>query len=137
MIPDAEILYRVNGGGLEPVTAREVREEIPKRWLRRAHEAAAVVWIPGRAWHGIKRTWATLSDGLPGRARQAGTLPQTLDMIYAQDDREQMLEVAKHIEDARGREAHRRDDRVNCYILFGYFRVRNPCARCATVALYR
>lgn len=87
----------------------DVSEPTRLRWIRDAQRQAGITLIRGRQWHGIKRAWATLSDGMPGRGRQAGTLPQTLDAIYAKDDHRQKLELARELHRATNRDREPKD----------------------------
>lgn len=64
-------------------------------WLRRAEEVAGIPHRRGRSWHGLKRLYATLAKGHPGREKQAGTTGPTLDRVYVQDELGPKLELAK------------------------------------------
>ena len=57
-----------------------------KVWLPAAEKAAGIPHVEGRAWHGLKRAYATASAGMVGRDKQSGTRADTLDSIYVQDD---------------------------------------------------
>lgn len=54
-------------------------------WLHEAEDAAGVPHVKGRAWHGLKRLYATLTADLPGADKQSGTLDDTLKRHYRQD----------------------------------------------------
>ena len=66
-----------------------------KVWLRAAEGLAEIPHIQGRAFHGLKRRYATESHGLRGRDKQAGTLTSTLDRRYVQDDLAPKRQVAE------------------------------------------
>lgn len=66
-----------------------------KEWLEAAQVAAGVPNVKGRLWHGYKRLYATMTEGMAGRARQAGTREDTLRAHYEQDTLEPKLEVAE------------------------------------------
>ncbi len=51
----------------------------------------------GRAWHGIKRRYATESKGEKGRDKQSGTRNETLDHLYVQDDLAPKVELARKL----------------------------------------
>lgn len=67
-------------------------------WLRNAEAHAGVTHVTGRAWHGIKRRWATETAGRRGRKGQAGTTEQTLSRVYEQDDLEPKAALAHDLE---------------------------------------
>lgn len=82
--------YLIDEGG-RPVSA----ERLLKEWLPEAEKRAEIPHVKGRAFHGIKRRFATSSQGLAGREKQSGTRAETLDREYVQDDRAPKLELAK------------------------------------------
>lgn len=51
-------------------------------WLIRAEDSAKIVHQKHRAWHGIKRTFVTVSDDLRVASKQSGTRQSTLATIY-------------------------------------------------------
>ena len=71
-----------------------------KVWLPAAEKRAGIPHIEGRAWHGIKRRYATESAGMVGRDKQSGTRGDTLDSIYVQDDIPPKMLVAQALADA-------------------------------------
>ena len=66
-----------------------------RTWVRQAETLAGIRHIDGRAWHGLKRQFATVSDGIKGRAKQSGTSEETLRKVYLQDDLEPKKAVAE------------------------------------------
>lgn len=71
-----------------------------KVWLPEAESRAGIEHVAGRAWHGIKRRFATESQGHRGRDKQSGTRADTLDGRYVQDDLAPKLTLAQHLSDA-------------------------------------
>ncbi len=65
------------------------------RWIRAAEKLAGVPHIKKRAWHGLKRRWATETEGKRGREKMAGTTHQTLNRVYVQDDLEPKVRIAE------------------------------------------
>ena len=65
------------------------------RWIRAAETEAGVIHIKKRAWHGLKRRWATETEGRRGREKMAGTTNQTLNRVYVQDDLEPKVRIAE------------------------------------------
>lgn len=70
-------------------------QEICNDWLHEAEKAAGIEHVKGRGYHGLKRLYATLTTGMEGADKQAGTLRSTLEGHYRQDVREPKMEVAK------------------------------------------
>jgi hypothetical protein len=68
-------------------------------WLHRAEEIAGIPAVPGRAYHGIKRRFATaaVSHDEQAAEKQSGTNRQTLQRQYVQDDLEPKLELAREL----------------------------------------
>jgi integrase len=68
--------------------------------LRQAEQAVGIKAVKGRAWHGIKRRFASNVDPTLRRAasKQSGTTEQTLRDSYEQDDLEAKVLLAKHLE---------------------------------------
>ena len=64
-------------------------------WMKAAEKAAGVAHIKKRAWHGLKRRWATETEGRRGREKMAGTTNQTLNRVYVQDDLEPKVRIAE------------------------------------------
>lgn len=54
-------------------------------WLHEAEKLAGVRHVKGRAWHGLKRLFATETRDMVGADKQAGTLKSTLEGHYVQD----------------------------------------------------
>ena len=78
-------------------------EEQAIDWIHEAEERAGVAHQDGRAWHGLKRLYATLSTGLTGADQQAGTRRETLEGIYRQQADDPKREVAKILAGRFGR----------------------------------
>lgn len=72
-----------------------------RRAWRDAEKRAGVDHVTGRAWHGIKRVYATMTQGLTGRDRQSGTLNSTLESVYRQDWMDEKLSVAERMGSVR------------------------------------
>lgn len=64
---------------------RVPRPELVNTWMREAERLAGVEHVEGRGWHGLKRLYATLSQGMPAADLQSGTLSSTLSQHYRQD----------------------------------------------------
>ncbi len=71
------------------------RNDLIKVWLPNAESAAGIDHVPGRAWHGIKRAYATATEGIVGRDRQSGTREDTLREVYRQDEIGPKVELAE------------------------------------------
>lgn len=72
-----------------------VSPEDANQWIHDAEAAAGIDHVSGRAWHGLKRLYATLTTALPGADKQSGTLKTTLEGHYRQDPLGPKVEVAK------------------------------------------
>lgn len=57
-----------------------------RRWIEEAEKRAGIRHVKKRAWHGIKRRYAELTEGMPGRDKQSGTRNDTLSRVYHPDD---------------------------------------------------
>ena len=68
-----------------------------ERWMQAAEKDAGVEHIKKRAWHGVKRRWATETEGRRGREKMAGTTNQTLNRVYVQDDLEPKVRIAESL----------------------------------------
>jgi integrase len=79
----------------EPDGEAVSKETLIKDWLPAAEDAAGIEHVDGRAFHGIKRRWATRTEGMTGRDKQAGTLEPTLRTHYVQDDLAPKIKMAK------------------------------------------
>ena len=81
-----------------------VRYEWLVEQLREAETRAGVRTVPGRAYHGFKRSFATTVPGEFRRAasKQSGTTEQTLRLHYEQDDMGDKIALAKYLEARRG-----------------------------------
>lgn len=64
-------------------------------WIRDAEELAGVEHKRRRGWHGLKRLYATIAQGMVGREKQSGTTGETLDRIYVQDHMEPKVRLAE------------------------------------------
>jgi integrase len=87
--------YLVSEESGEPVS----RERLIKEWLPAAEGKAGIPHVDGRAYHGIKRRWATRTRGMEARDKQGGTLEATLDTHYVQDDIEPKIKLARRLAD--------------------------------------
>lgn len=88
-------------GDLEDPTPRKqlTSEKALIQWLHLAEEAAGIESIPGRAYHGIKRRFATaaISHDETAAEKQSGTNKKTLQRQYVQDDIEPKIELARQL----------------------------------------
>lgn len=66
-----------------------------KVWLPAAEKAAGITHVRGRGYHGLKRRFATESQGMKGRDRQAGTREERLSQTYRQDELGPKRDVAE------------------------------------------
>lgn len=73
-------------------------QEACNDWIHRAEEAAGIEHVKGRAWHGLKRLYATLTTDLPGADKQAGTRKETLEGHYRQDVLGPKVDLAVRLE---------------------------------------
>jgi hypothetical protein len=71
-------------------------------WLRKAETAAGVAYVRSRGWHAFKKRFATDTEGMAGRGRQAGTLETTLNREYTEDELPAKREVAERIREITG-----------------------------------
>ena len=69
-------------------------------WIKAAEKAAGVESRPGRAWHALKRAFATVAAGEAAAAHQSGTRRETLQSIYEQDWLGPKVELARKIAEA-------------------------------------
>lgn len=89
---------------LRPRTDWQVpSQEVCNAWMHEAEERAGIEHQKGRAWHGLKRLYATLTTGMPGADRQAGTRRETLEGHYRQDTLDPKVEVARKLADVAQR----------------------------------
>jgi len=58
-------------------------------------------WQPGRAFHAIKRRWATVVDDVRAAEKQSGTRRETLAHTYEQDDDEPKRVLAARLDALR------------------------------------
>jgi hypothetical protein len=79
------------------------RYETAHDWLLEAERIAGVPHVSGRVWHGLKKAYATATDGMPGSDLQSGTLPETLRKHYREESRAPKDEVAKRLAAMLGR----------------------------------
>jgi len=88
---------------LHPPKVR-VGQTLLREWLREAEKLAGVESVPGRAYHGFKRRYATEALRLNPQAasKQSGTNLDTLREIYEQDDPEVKIALARGLEQALG-----------------------------------
>lgn len=71
-------------------------------WIREAEEKAGVEHIEGRGWHGLKRLYAELTEGMAGADLQAATRRDTLSGIYRPNTLPPKMEVAEHLANQLG-----------------------------------
>lgn len=71
------------------------------RWLHKAEVLAEVEKIEGRAFHAIKRRFATATEASTAASKQSGTRKDTLQSKYEQDDEAPKIELAKRLERLR------------------------------------
>lgn len=81
---------------------RRPTPELVNSWLHEAEKLAGVEHVHGRAFHGLKRLYATLTAGMMGADLQSGTLRSTLDAHYRQDTLDPKREVAERLAEAVG-----------------------------------
>jgi integrase len=79
-----------------PASDSEMRE-----WLRAVEKLAEVDSEPGRAFHAIKRRWATVVDDVRAAEKQSGTRRETLAHTYEQDDDEPKRVLAARLDALR------------------------------------
>jgi integrase len=75
-----------------------ISDEGLRKMLHRAEKLAEVEHIEGRAWHGMKRRFATVTEASSAAARQSGTDKRTLERHYEQDDPAPKQELARKLE---------------------------------------
>ncbi len=68
-----------------------------KRWLAPAEKLAGIEHVKGRAFHGLKRRFATDVDDLTTASWQSGTSEATLRRTYRQDDLLKKLRLAEQL----------------------------------------
>lgn len=68
-----------------------------RRWILDAEKAAGVPHRKRRAWHGIKRLYATLAKGHRSWDKQSGTTGATLGKVYVQDELAPKIELARMV----------------------------------------
>ena len=76
---------------------------------------AGIETVDGRAYHGIKRRFATAALDRRAASKQSGTNEETLGKHYEQDDLASKIELAKNLNAQRtwrsgGRRAGKRDN---------------------------
>ena len=86
--------YLVSDEDGEPIS----KERLIREWLPAAESLAGIQHVNGRAYHGIKRRFATATAGMKARDKQSGTLATTLDREYLQDDLDPKIELAKRLD---------------------------------------
>ena len=85
--------YLVSDADGEPMS----KEVLIKEWIPAAESLAEIPHVSGRAFHGIKRRFATATMGMEARDKQSGTLASTLDREYVQDEMEPKVELARQM----------------------------------------
>ena len=89
-------LMRTSGRFVAGTT--EPRSQVCNDWLQEAETLAGIPHWKGRAWHGLKRLYATMALGM----KQSGTTGQTLDRVYVQDELGPKIEVAMSLVERLG-----------------------------------
>ena len=79
-----------------------VRVETLGDWLAEAEVLAGVPHVDYRGWHALKRVYATVTEGIVGRDKQAGTTEKVLTGTYRQDWLDEKRAVADALENRRG-----------------------------------
>lgn len=69
--------------------------EVCNQWIHDAEDLAGVEHVEGRGWHGLKRLYAELAEGLPGADLQSATRRDTLSGIYRPNTLPPKMEVAE------------------------------------------
>lgn len=82
-------------GGRYVVGKKPPANSLCNEWILEAEERAGVEHKYRRGWHGLKRLYATIAQGMVGREKQSGTTGQTLDRIYVQDDMPPKVRLAE------------------------------------------
>jgi integrase len=91
-----ELTRRMMEGQGRHVIGREPpANSLCNEWIREAERSAGVEHEARRGWHGLKRLFATLAQGMVGRDWQSGTTGHTLDRIYVRDDLPPKVNVAE------------------------------------------
>lgn len=72
-------------------------------WLHDAEALAKIPTVKGRAYHGIKRRFATEADDRRAASKQSGTTEETLAKHYEQDELAPKIALAKSLEAKRAR----------------------------------
>lgn len=72
-------------------------QELCNAWIHEAEQRAGIQHQQGRAWHGLKRLYATLVAGEPGADKQSGTLASTLETHYRGDLLAPKVALAKRL----------------------------------------
>jgi integrase len=80
-----------------------ISDEGLRKMLHRAEKLAGVESVKGRAWHGLKRRFATVTEASSAAAKQSGTDKRTLERHYEQDDPAPKQELARKLEIMRKR----------------------------------
>jgi integrase len=80
-----------------------ISDEGLRKMLHRAEKKAGVASVKGRAWHGLKRRFATVTEASSAAAKQSGTDKRTLERHYEQDDPAPKQELARKLEIMRKR----------------------------------
>ena len=74
--------------------------DVCEDWLVAGEKLAKIDHVKGRAWHGLKRRWASETQGQQNRQGQAGTQEGTLRRVYEQDDLEPKARLASALAQA-------------------------------------
>lgn len=97
-------IFCVQGNLDDPTPRKDVTSEKALiQWLHRAEEAAGIEHVEGRAYHGIKRRFATaaLDENETAAEKQSGTNADTLRRHYVQDDLGPKIALARALEAQR------------------------------------
>jgi integrase len=94
----------VPGGKLEGKgTGAPCHDRFLIEWLHEAEKLVGITPMEGRAYHGIKRRFATDAEDRRAAAKQSGTREDTLRQHYEQDDMAPKIELAKKLDSKRRR----------------------------------
>jgi integrase len=94
----------VPGGKLEGKgTGAPCHDRFLIEWLHEAEKLVGITPLEGRAYHGIKRRFATDAEDRRAAAKQSGTREDTLRQHYEQDDMGPKIELAKKLDSKRRR----------------------------------
>lgn len=96
----SEMLFPTGDLSKECPTGETISDQAMRDWLRKAEEIAEVETVKGRAFHGLKRRYATeaMRHDPQAASKQSGTNKGTLEGAYVQDDAEPKRELAAYMD---------------------------------------